>query len=123
MAEERDSILRIRAKIDSCDEWEEAQDAKPVVSDDHSESRVSLCAPQKPVRVWNVSNALATQEFGLANFVNRLAKFLHLYGGLNVSIKRLETCSVRHNFCCWQTKLIHPFRYVATTPCESITYA
>ena len=109
MAEERDSILRIRAKIDSCDEWEEAQDSKPAASDDHSDSRVSLCAPQKLMRVWNISDGLATQEFGLANFASQLAKFLHLYGGLNVNIKRLETCSVRQNFCCWQTKLIHSF--------------
>jgi hypothetical protein len=94
MAEERDSILRIRAKVDNFDEWQESQDATPSTTPDNPpDCRVSLCSPGKPVRVYNISATLA-QEFGLSNFANRLAKFLHIYGGRKVSLQRLEACSV-----------------------------
>jgi len=102
MAEERDNILRIRAKVDSFDEWEESQDAKPAVIDNLTDSRVLLCAPQKPTRVWDISAKLAPQEFGTSNFTNRLVKFLHIYAGTRVSKQRLEFCSVRHNSVCCQ---------------------
>ena len=100
MAEERDSILRIRAKVDSFDEWEESLDARPSMESENSlDSRVSLCAPQRPVRVQDISSKLAPQEFGCLNFSNRLVQFLALYGGTKINIKRLQSCSVSLDFC------------------------
>jgi hypothetical protein len=99
MAEERDSILRIRAKVDSFDEWEESLDATlPASSEDPPDSRVSLCSPQKPVRVQDISSRLAPQEFRFSNFANRLAQFLHHYGGTKVPVQRLQSCSVCFDF-------------------------
>jgi len=99
MAEERDSVLRIRAKVDSFDEWEESLDApSPVPSENPPDSRVSLCSPQKPVRVQNVTFGLAPQEFGFSNFTSRLAQFLHHYGGTKVPVQRLQSCSVGFGF-------------------------
>ena len=95
MAEERDSILRIRAKVDSFDEWEESLDARPSVEPENPlDSWVLLCAPQKPVRVQDISSKLAPQEFRCSNFASRLVQFLHLYAGTKINVKRLQSCSV-----------------------------
>jgi len=107
MAEERNSILRVRAEVDSYDEREESQGVEPALSDNLPDSCVSLCAPQKYVRVWNISVGLSPSEFGFSNFTSRLAKFLHTYGGTKVSLQRLENCSVcRVSILCSTNSLI-----------------
>jgi hypothetical protein len=104
MAEERDSILRIRAKVDSFDEWEKSLDARLSVEPENPpDSRVSLCAPQRPVRVQDISSKLAPQEFGCLHFASRLVQLLDLYGGTKINVKRLQSCSVSLIFPICQT--------------------
>jgi len=123
MAEERDSILRIRAKVDSFDEWEKSLDARLSVEPENPpDSRVSLCAPQRPVRVQDISSKLAPQEFGCLHFASRLVQLLDLYGGTKINVKRLQSCSIRRyhsiriNYVCMMSAAIK-HDILRATPC------
>jgi hypothetical protein len=95
MAQERDSILRLRAKVDSHDKYEESLiDTAPAALTDPSDNRIVLCAPQRPFRLRQVSLGRLAQDFEFENFGSSLAKFFRLYGGLDVTQPRLESCGV-----------------------------
>ena len=80
MAQERDSILRLRAKVDSHDEYEESLiDTAPAALTDPSDNRIVLCAPQRPFRLRQVSLGRLAQDFEFENFGSSLAKFFRLW--------------------------------------------
>ena len=86
MAQERDSILRIRQKVDSYDEMQEFEDIKPSATNDHAEACITFCSGQKAARVADIAKA---NEFSECNFTLLLSRFL---GG--TTQKQLETCTV-----------------------------
>jgi hypothetical protein len=96
MNEERDSILRIRAKVDGFDEWEEskARMSPPPTSVNHADTRIVLCSPRKLVKVIHVSVTEAPLEFNLKNFDSRLARFFEVYSDVEITRQRLKMCAV-----------------------------
>ena len=95
MNEERDSILRIRAKVDSFDDWKESTAKTPTPpSINHADTRIVLCSPQKLIRVIRFSIAEARQEFNLNNFSTKLAKFFKVNCNVKTTRQQLETCAV-----------------------------
>ena len=127
MAQERDSILRLRAKVDSHDEYQESViESSPATLADPSDNRIELCAPQRPFRLQQVSSGRLAPDFVFENFARSLAKFLRLYGGLNINRQRLENCGVSFilfYFLSVPEISVFAFRYVVITHCGSLTSA
>lgn len=101
MAEERDSILRIRAKVDSYDEMVESTvETSPSDSaESTAESpRLVLCAPQKRVLVQRILPRIASLTAdGLTGqeFSRKLFHFLRDFTGTTIKQKDILSCTVR----------------------------
>jgi hypothetical protein len=95
MAQERDSILRIRAKVDSHDELEESK----IGTEEHKEKseasndRIRFCSVEKPLRVRNLVDVIS-HEVPIKNLTSKLAKFLRAATHENITEQRLNVCSV-----------------------------
>jgi hypothetical protein len=104
MAQERDSILRVRAKIDSHDELEEAnidpdETGKTLESHGDTEDRVTFCSAQRPQRVRVLAKDVS-HEISISGFVSKLAKFLKAFTGADITEPRLKVCSVCDSLTC-----------------------
>jgi hypothetical protein len=95
MAQERDSILRIRAKVDSYDELQETQlgTEEIVQRPETSEDRIRFCSVEKPLRV-NQLAGLISHEVPISKFTRKLARFLRATTGKDITEKHLAVCSV-----------------------------
>lgn len=73
-AQERDSILRVRAKVDKYDEDLNAAEAaaEDVVA---ASDRVKLCAPQKLIGIMAFASLIALEFPEIKDFVNQLVRF------------------------------------------------
>ena len=95
MAQERDSILRIRAKVDSYDELEESK----IGTEEHMEKskasndRIRFCSVEKPLRVRSLVEVIS-HEVPIKNLASKLAKFLRATTHENITEQRLNVCSV-----------------------------
>jgi hypothetical protein len=93
MAEERDSILRIRAKVDSYDEWQESvTDTSPASSSQGD--RIILCAPQKKFRVHRYPHLLRREGVNVEKFSHWLSTFLRDYRAVTINRQQLDRCIV-----------------------------
>ena len=100
MNEERDSVLRIHAKVDSFDEWKESMAQTPTPpSVNHADTRIILCSPQKLIRVIHFSIVEAHQEFKLNDFSTKLAKFFKVNSNIKTTRQRLEILAVSSDSC------------------------
>jgi hypothetical protein len=95
MAQERDSILRIRAKVDSHDELEESKlgTEEHMEKSEASNDRIRFCSVEKALRVRNLA-AVISHEAPIKNFTSKLAKFLRATTHENITEQRLNVCSV-----------------------------
>jgi hypothetical protein len=91
MAQERDSILRIRQKVDSYDEMEELKDTVPATTHESLDTRIAFCSAQNAVRIADIAGS---DEFSRWNFMLLLSRFLQVHGQLSVTRKQLGTCTV-----------------------------
>lgn len=100
MAQERDSILRIRAKVDAYDELKEAkvvseEVTKSVVASD-TDDRIQLCSADKPERFRKFIGSI-TSELPINSsiqVVTKLVKFLNENTNEAISEQRLATSPV-----------------------------
>lgn len=101
MAEERDSVLRIRAKVDSHDEMVES-----ITETSHANTttstterlRVVFCAPQKQLRVTQILPQVASMtenSFTGQEFMKRLIHLLKEFTGANLSYRDVSVFVVR----------------------------
>lgn len=98
MAQERDSILRIRARVD----WHDDQEERKIMSDisvtpQGSDERVCFCAVQRPLRIQRVATA-AVDEHSFKSFIPTLAKYLRGTVDNTITDARLNGCSVSPHF-------------------------
>jgi hypothetical protein len=104
MAQERDSILQIRQKVDSYDEMEELKDAALPTTDEGLNVHIAFCSAQNAVRIADIARS---DEFLICNFMLLLSRFLQANGQCSVTRKQLETCavwSVMMSLCCQTNK-------------------
>lgn len=91
MAQERDNLLRIRAKVDQYDELEERElgEPEPIPLDS---SRTRLGSPCPPTRVSGFLRLITTAEEDLPvqQFTKKLAGFLRLLSSERCSEKQLQ---------------------------------
>ena len=92
MAQERDSILRIRQKVDSYDEMEELKDSAPPSTNESLNTRVAFCSAQNAVRIADIAGL---DEFSKWNVMPLLSRFLQAHRQLSITRKQLGTCTVR----------------------------
>lgn len=99
MAQERDSILRIHAKVDSYDELEEKKVANQEPASHHNfDGRIYLCSVQKAVRMKRNAD-IASEEVSFRGFTSKLTKFLqHECPDDRITEARLNVCSVSFFF-------------------------
>jgi hypothetical protein len=96
MAQERDNILRIRAKVDNHDELEETRMGTEEILErtgPATEDRVRFCSVEKPLRVRHLAEIIS-REVSIQNFTLTLAKFLQATIGEDVTEQWLNVCSV-----------------------------
>ena len=95
MAQERDSILRIRAKVDSYDELQETQmgTEETLESTEAADTRIRFCSVEKALRVRHLAEIIS-HEVSTQKFTSRLAKFLRAATGEDITEQRLNVCSV-----------------------------
>jgi hypothetical protein len=95
MAQERDSILRIRAKVDSYDELKETQmgTEETLENPEAAEDRIKFCSVEKALRVRHLAEIIS-HEVSIQKFTSRLAKFLRATTGEDITEQRLNVCSV-----------------------------
>ena len=95
MAQECDSILRIRAKVDSYNELQETQLGTEEILQrpETSEDRIRFCSVEKPLRVKQLAG-LVSHEVPISKFTWKLARFLRAMTGQDITEKRLAACSV-----------------------------
>jgi len=95
MAQECDSILHIRAKVDSHDELQESK----MGTEEHKEKSetsndcIRFCSVEKPLRVRNLVDIIS-HEVPIKNLTSKLAKFLRAATHENIAEQRLNLCSV-----------------------------
>jgi hypothetical protein len=109
MAQERDSILRIRAKVDSYDELEESRLVARETPDhpDTADDRIRFCSVQKAIHVKRLARNIFT-ELSIQGFTLMLAQCLQEATGENVTETRLNISSVSILALCSQpAKLMH----------------
>lgn len=96
MAQERDSILRIRAKIDAHDEMEEAKATsnETLGAFNDADDRIQLCSREKPVRVQRLMGNISSELPVKYSLAAKLAKFLHANSDGDITVGRLNNCSV-----------------------------
>ena len=101
MAQERDSILHVCAKVDSYDELAEIQIGTEEMPDGESpeaaDNRIRFCSVEKPLQVKNLAEIVFC-EVSVRRFTSKLAKFLRVTIGEDITEKRLEVCSVCASF-------------------------
>lgn len=104
MNEERDAILRVRAKVDSYDEWHELFSDPPIAGSSSPTvlDRVVLCSPQRAVLISVVASAITREFSDLSNFTNQLARFFKKSAVPNVSHQSLNQVSVSKLSYQWQ---------------------
>lgn len=98
MAQERDSILRIRARVDWYDDQEERK-IMANISSAHKDSdeRVCFCAVQPPLRIQRVAMN-AANEHSFRSFIPTLAKYLCSTVDKTITEMCLNGCSVSPHF-------------------------
>ena len=100
MAEERDIILRIRAKVDSYDEMMESTvEASPVntTTSIAERPRLIFCAPQKRVCVRHVLPQVASMTAdGITGqqFAKKLFQFVRDFTDAKINKKDILSCTV-----------------------------
>jgi hypothetical protein len=92
MAQERDSILRIRQKVNSYDEMEELKDSAPPSTHESIDTHITFCSAQNAARIADIAGS---DEFSKWNFTLSLSRFLQAHGQLSVTRKQLGTCTVQ----------------------------
>lgn len=101
-AEERDSILRVRAKVDSYDELEESRFESAAATNEAgtNDNRIVFCAAQKWVRVGKIAAGLAKQEFSVNDFARKLSHFLRDFADTKVTVQGSMDWVVCSNLIC-----------------------
>ena len=95
MAQERDSILRVRAKVDNHDELEETRigTEETLERSQTAEDRIRFCSVEKPLRVKHLVEIIS-HEVSMHKFTWKLAKFLQATIGKDITEQRPTICSV-----------------------------
>ena len=98
MAQERDSILCVRAKVDSYDELEEAnigadENGRTSESPKDMDEHIKLCSPRKAHWMSLLAENVSC-EISITGFTSKLAKFLKASSGADIMENRLKVCSV-----------------------------
>jgi GTP cyclohydrolase I len=96
MAQERDSILRIRAKVDAYDEMEEntSSSDKAFAAHGNENDRIQLCSREKPLRVYRLMETVAIELSVKSPLITKLARFLRENSDEVITESQVKDCSV-----------------------------